>query len=96
MLRSYQQESQDKESLGFLPPVSALELSRKEKIEREAEEEHSPWVCLCVCVCEIRHHMRNNYFGSRFYNAAGGLVVNASTSPTKRLAYDTDISGDAH
>ena len=27
---------------------------------------------------------------------AGGLVVIASTSPTKRLAIDTDISGDAH
>ena len=27
---------------------------------------------------------------------AGGLVVHASTSPTKRLALNTDIGGDAH
>ena len=53
------------------------------------------YIYIYVCVCEIRYHMRNHYFGLRFYNAAG-LVVNASTSPTKRLAYDTDISGDAH
>ena len=29
-----------------------------------------------------------------FSNSAGGLVVHASTSPTKRLAWDTDITGD--
>ena len=31
-----------------------------------------------------------------FSNSAGGLVVHASTSPTKRLAWDTDITGDVH
>ena len=31
-----------------------------------------------------------------FFFSAGGLVVHASTSPTKRLALNTDIGGDAH
>ena len=52
-----------------------------------------------ACVCNPWNH-RDPFglfcfvFASDF--TAGGLVVHASTSPTKRLALNTDIGGDAH
>ena len=45
-----------------------------------------------ACVCNPWSH--RGPFGFCF--TAGGLVVHASTSPTKRLALNTDIGGDAH
>ena len=48
---------------------------------------------MCVlCVCAPCNH--RDPFG--FFFSAGRLVVHASTSPTKRLALNTDIGGDAH
>ena len=52
------------------------------KIHRESERERDN----LSCHTDLYHYP----FKSR------GLVVIASTSPTKRLAFDTDISGDAH
>ena len=53
-----------------------------------------------MCVCNPWNH--RDPFGLfsvwllSFHFTAGGLVVHASTSPTKRLALNTDIGGDAH
>ena len=47
-------------------------------------------VCVCVTLGVI------GILLDLFSIIAGGLVVHASTSPTKRLALNTDIGGDAH
>ena len=50
---------------------------------------------MCVCApCSPRDPLGLRLTVSSF--KAGGLVVHASTSPTKRLALNTDIGGDAH
>ena len=46
-----------------------------------------------ACVCNPWNHRDPS---DCFELLAGGLVVHASTSPTKRLALNTDIGGDAH
>ena len=48
-----------------------------------------------ACVCNPWNH-RDPFGFAQFFSTAGGLVVHASTSPTKRLALNTDIGGDAH
>ena len=67
--------------------------------------------CVCVCVNHLNRCKTSNLADHSWFSLlcnfpskgfipmnfqAGGLVVIASTSPTKRLAIDTDISGDAH
>ena len=47
-------------------------------------------MCVCVTLGII------GILSDCFELLAGGLVVHASTSPTKRLALNTDIGGDAH
>ena len=49
---------------------------------------------MCVCVCVTLGII--GILSDCFELLAGGLVVHASTSPTKRLALNTDIGGDAH
>ena len=53
-----------------------------------------------VCACETLGVTENPlivvFFFFVQFQSAGGLVVHASTSPTKRLALNTDIGGDAH
>ena len=57
-------------------------------------------IVFSCCVCNPWNH--RDPFGLfsawllSFHFTAGGLVVHASTSPTKRLALNTDIGGDAH
>ena len=48
-----------------------------------------------ACVCNPWNH-RDPFGFVQFFSTEGGLVVHASTSPTKRLALNTDIGGDAH
>ena len=56
--------------------------------------------CVCVCVTLGIIGILLDLLGLLSYFLtvvpAGGLVVHASTSPTKRLALNTDIGGDAH
>ena len=52
-----------------------------------------------ACVCVYPLESQGSFWivlAFSFSFAAGGLVVHASTSPTKRLALNTDIGGDAH
>ena len=49
-----------------------------------------------MCVCHPWNHRDALNAFAVVHFTAGGLVVHASTSPTKRLALNTDIGGDAH
>ena len=53
-------------------------------------------VCVCVTLGIIGILFGFVRFAFPVCVTAGGLVVHASTSPTKRLALNTDIGGDAH
>ena len=46
-------------------------------------------------MCNPWNH-RDPFGFVQFFSTEGGLVVHASTSPTKRLALNTDTGGDAH
>ena len=52
--------------------------------------------CVCVTLGVIGIPFGFVRFAFSLWVTAGGLVVHASTSPTKRLALNTDIGGDAH
>ena len=66
-----------------------------------SKESSTPIVSACsiarsVCVCVTLGIIGILLDLLSFFSTAGGLVVHASTSPTKRLALNTDIGGDAH